>query len=398
MVLGVTGGIAAYKACNLASRLRQDGAHVTVIMTRSAEEFVTPLTFQALTGRKAITRQFDAAEEWDTQHISLAKKADIVIVAPATANLLGKHASGVADDFLTTFLLAVRAPILIAPAMNSNMYFHPSVQKNIEILRGRGIHIIEPGEGHLACGDVGPGRMAEPETILAEAERVLARQKDLAGVRVLVTAGPTREHIDRVRYISNPSSGKMGIALAEEARNRGAQVTLVLGPTHLPVPSNLQVIRVTSADEMAQRVFEREHETDIIIGAAAVSDFKPAKKVTEKVKKEHAETSLELERTTDILQTVGERKGNLFLVGFGAETEEFEANARKKLSEKNLDLIVVNDVSGTATGFASEQNSGIILDRDGNVREIPLLSKREMAAVIWDHIISLRSKLRQPVA
>lgn len=392
VVLGVTGGIAAFKSCSVASTLRQNGAKVTGIMTKHAQEFVTPLTFHSLTGNKVVTGLFGDDETWDSQHIALSKSADIVIVTPATANLIGKHAQGIADDFLTTFLLAVRAPILMAPAMNSNMYLHAATQENMTRLKQRGIHFVDPGEGHLACGDIGPGRMAEPEEIILAAEKLLSRSRDLDGLKVLVSAGPTREFLDPARFLSNPSTGKMGIAVAEEARDRGAKVTLVLGPTHLPDPAGMATVRVQSAEEMAQEVFAREDSSDVIICAAAVSDFKPKEKLAHKKKKSESDEALSLERTTDILGTLGTRKGKKILVGFAAESDNLEENAKVKLKEKNSDLVFANAISGEDSAFASDSNAGTLFARNGSSEAIPAMSKRAVAARIWGKIAILRNE------
>ncbi|WP_188816560.1 bifunctional phosphopantothenoylcysteine decarboxylase/phosphopantothenate--cysteine ligase CoaBC [Calditerricola satsumensis] len=380
ILLGVTGGIAAYKAAALTSRLVQQGADVHVILTEAAARFVTPLTFQALSRNAVHT---DVLEEKDPRviaHIDLADRADLVIVAPATANFLAKAACGLADDMLSAVLLATRAPVLLAPAMNVNMYRHPAVQANLARLRAWGWHVVEPGEGYLACGWTGKGRMAEPEAIAAAAEALLAGQRDLAGLRILVTAGATQEALDPVRYLTNRSSGKMGYAIAEEAARRGAEVILVTGPTALEPPADVRVVRVTTAQEMYEAVLDAYPRVDVVIKAAAVADYRPKTVHAQKMKKGAETLVLELERTPDILQTLGERKAHQFLVGFAAETERVADYAQEKLKRKNLDLVVANDVTQEGAGFGADTNIVAVYDRDGLVAEWPKLPKREVAA------------------
>jgi phosphopantothenoylcysteine decarboxylase/phosphopantothenate--cysteine ligase len=394
IVLGVSGGIAAYKSAELARRLQDRGFSVRVVMTASAQKFVAPLTFAALTGERVITGLF-ASESGNAtlssaiDHIGVAQEADLLLVAPATADTLAKFAHGIADDFLTTTYLAYAGPVLVAPAMNSNMWAHPATAGNIATLRARGVHVVEPGAGELACGMVGPGRLAEPECIADAAERILnapALSQDLAGKRVLITAGPTREPIDPVRYISNRSSGKMGFALAEEARDRGASVTVVCGPASAAPPSDCTIVPVETAQQMYDRVMENLDDAQIVVMAAAVADYRPAAPATQKVKKDQAPPALELEPTQDILQAVGASKGGRILVGFAAETENLLANADRKLRAKNCDLLVANLV-GEGLAFDAEDNQGLILTVAGDVIEINRMSKRQMAGRIFDTVL-----------
>ncbi len=389
IVLGVSGGIAAYKACDLASKLRQSGADVTVIMTRAAQQFVTSLTFQSLVQRPVITGLFSQVEEWEIEHISVAQKASLAVIAPATANVIGKLAAGIADDFLSTFVLATRAPIVVCPAMNCDMYANSAVQENLEKLKKRGFHIVEPEEGMLACGDMGKGRLANVQSILERIVSLLSTSRDFDGVKILVTAGPTHEHIDPVRYITNPSSGKMGYALADAARERGAEVVLVSGPTSLASPNGIETVRVKSAEEMAKAVLERAKGCDVIIGAAAVSDYAPAQTSSQKVKKTKTDVNLTLKPTLDIMAELGKRKGKKILVGFSVETCDLIENSTKKLAKKNLDLIVCNDVTRPGAGFAADTNIVTVLDRKGGSRELPMMSKKETAHKILDEIKKL---------
>jgi len=384
VVLGVTGGIAAYKACEIVRGLRKRGCSVTVVMTRGAEQFVTPVTFQALSGRKAITSLFDLGEA-DIQHLALARECRLLLIAPATANLLGKLASGIADDFLTTFALAVRSPFLIAPAMNPKMWAHAAVQENVRRLEERGCLFIGPDEGPMAEEAWGVGRLAEPERIVDRALEILGSRRSLAGRQLLVTAGPTRERIDAVRFLSNASSGKMGYAIASAAVRRGADVTLVSGPTSLPDPEGVRVIRVTSAAEMREAVLGALPAATVVVKAAAVSDFAAAAPVDRKVKKNGAPLTLDLVSTPDILKEIAAVKEGRFVVGFAAETEDVVANARKKLLEKGLDLIVANDVSGGAI-FGDEEGAVVIVDRQGREERFGPASKHEIAEHLLDMI------------
>ncbi len=387
IVLGISGGIAAYKACDIVSNLVKKGAHVDCIMTRNAVEFITPLSLQSISQNKVIMDMFEKTANWEIEHISLAKKADLLVIAPATANIIGKLAAGIADDMLSTTVMATKAPVLIAPAMNTNMYNHPIVQANINRLKSLGFRFIPPASGRLACGDVGEGKLAPVETIVAEIEKLLTKPQDFSGKKILVTAGPTREAIDPVRFISNHSSGKMGYALAEAAVFRGADVTLISGPVALPKPFGLDsFIAVESAAEMHRAVMENYPKTDIIIMAAAVGDFTPKQKSSQKIKKGDGLLTLELEKATDILAELGKVKGTRFLVGFAAETQKVQEYAGAKLIQKNLDFIVANDLTQEGAGFGAETNIVKILDASGKVEEFPLMSKLELSHIILDRI------------
>jgi len=391
VVLGVTGCIGAYKACEVLRELQRRGAEVRVVMTAAATRFVAPMTFEALSRHPVFHDQWAPGANGDIRHISLADEADLLLVAPATANILGKFARGIADDALSTLYLATRAPVLVAPAMNVNMYEHPAVQENLAALRARGVFVVEPGSGYLACGWLGKGRLAEPDEIVDAAMAVLARRHDLEGETVLVTAGPTVEDIDPVRYVSNRSSGKMGYRLAEAARDRGAKVILVSGPTSLEAPHGVEVVSVRSAQDMQRAVAEHVGPATVVIAAAAVSDFRPAETSPSKVKKDSGPVSLALVRTPDILHGLGEAKGARVLVGFAAETEDLVANARKKLESKNLDLVVGNDVTAEQAGFGADTNAVILLKRDGGRVDVPVASKREVADRILDEVRALRA-------
>jgi phosphopantothenoylcysteine decarboxylase/phosphopantothenate--cysteine ligase len=347
------------------------------------------MTFEALSGRPVFVDQFALGAESDIRHISLADAADLLLVAPATANALGKFAHGIADDALSTLFLATRAPVLVAPAMNVNMFDHPAVVENIARLRARGVEFVEPGTGYLACGWLGKGRLAEVPDIVSAAMAVLARRKTLDGQTVVVTAGPTVEDIDPVRFVSNRSSGRMGYRLAEAARDRGARVVLVSGPTALAVPTGVEVVAVRSAEEMARAVAEHAASASVVVMAAAVSDYRPAEMAPQKLKKQAGPARLDLVRTPDILSSLGRAKGGRLLVGFAAETEKVLENARLKRAEKNLDLIVANDVGREGSGFGAEQNAAVLIDAQGEM-ELPLMSKRELAERIWDRIEALR--------
>jgi phosphopantothenoylcysteine decarboxylase/phosphopantothenate--cysteine ligase len=389
IVLGLSGGIACYKAAELARLLIRGGATVRVVMTAGARQFITPLTLQTLSGHPVATDTFDLTQESEIGHIRLADSADAVVVAPATANIIGKIAAGIGDDLLTTVLLATRAPVLLAPSMNVNMYDNPLVQANLSRLRAHGFRIVEPGEGFLACGWEGKGRLAEPEVILAEIERSVSSQ-DLRGERVLVTAGPNREPIDPVRFISNRSTGRMGFAIAAAAWRRGADVSLVAGPSALPTPHGVGRRDVVTAEEMRQAVAAEFEAATILFMAAAVADYRPARVAPQKLKKGTGRLALELDRTVDILAELAPRKGNRFVVGFAAETEQVLANAARKLAEKKLDLIVANDVAGTDTGFAVDTNAVTMIDRSGHREVVPLMSKDAVADRIIDRVVQLK--------
>ena len=390
IVVGVTGGIAAYKACELVSRLKKRGAQVRVVLTDHACRFVPPLTFETLSGSPASTDTF--APRRELEHIALAKWADLFLIAPATANCLAKLANGIADDLLSTTALAMTCPVLIAPAMNANMYRHPATQANIETLRGRGVRFVGPGTGHLACGDDDVGRMCEPEKIAEAAEAILNVRQDFAGVKVLVTAGPTVERIDPVRYITNRSSGKMGYAIAEAARDRGAQVCLVSGPVNLARPAGIDVVGVEASAELCEAVLNRGEWADVVIQAAAPADFRPVKMADSKIKKTGAGMTLQLENTTDIAAELGRRKHEgQILVAFAAETNDVLENARGKLQKKNADLVVANDVSRSDAGFGVDTNAVTLITRE-DARALPLLTKRETADGILDRVAEMRAR------
>jgi phosphopantothenoylcysteine decarboxylase/phosphopantothenate--cysteine ligase len=391
VVLGVTGCIGAYKACEVLRELQRRGVDVHVVMTEHATRFVGAMTFEALSRHPVFIDQFALGAEGDIRHISVADAADLLLVAPATANTLGKFARGIADDALSTLFLATTAPVLIAPAMNVNMFRHPAVIENLEMLRARGVGVIEPGTGYLACGWLGEGRLAEVPEIVEAAMSALQRRRSLEGESVVVTAGPTVEDIDPVRFISNRSSGRMGYRLAEVARDRGAKVVLVAGPTALAAPRGVEVVAVRSADEMAKAVLDKAAAAGIVAMAAAVSDYRPAEKATSKVKKQDGGQKLDLVRTPDILKSLGESKEKRFLIGFAAETERLLESARKKRTEKRVDLMVANDVSRNGAGFASDKNAAVLIDAKGET-ELPLMSKRELAERIWDRVAELRAR------
>ncbi|KMK77156.1 bifunctional phosphopantothenoylcysteine decarboxylase/phosphopantothenate--cysteine ligase CoaBC [Alkalihalobacillus pseudalcaliphilus] len=390
IVIGVTGGIAAFKAAALTSKLVQAGAHVKVIMTESATEFVTPLTFQALSREPVYTNTFIEPDPTKIAHIELADWADAFIIAPATANIIGKLANGLADDMLTTTLLATKAPIYMAPAMNVNMYNQPAVQRNMQQLMEDGIQFIDANAGYLACGWIGKGRLAEPEEIVEYLEQAFIRSDNkgshLAGKSVLITAGPTQEKIDPVRYFTNHSSGKMGYALAKIAYLRGADVTLITGPTNIEPPLGVKVVQVLSAQDMYQEVIERFEQTDIMIKSAAVADYRPAETFEQKRKKQPGDWSLQLERTQDILAKLGALKQDQVLIGFAAETNNVEENALGKLERKHLDVIVANDISQEGAGFKGDTNEVVIFTKDGHRFEVPQAQKVEVADKILTEI------------
>ncbi|MDP3286574.1 MAG: bifunctional phosphopantothenoylcysteine decarboxylase/phosphopantothenate--cysteine ligase CoaBC [Desulfobacterales bacterium] len=390
IVLGVSGGIAAYKSAELLRLIKKQDANVRVIMTKNASAFVGSLTFEALSGNPVCTDLFENGGNSSIRHIEWAKEADAVVVAPATANIIGKLAGGIADDALSTFLLAVTCPVMICPSMNTNMYEKISVRRNLNILKEDGYFIVEPSEGELACGTTGQGRLPDPEEILDRLMYCLA-PKDFKGKRVLVTAGPTREHMDPVRYISNPSSGRMGYAVARAAEHRGADVVLVSGPANLKVPVNVEIIRTGSAKEMAAAVFGHMKKADIIIKTAAVSDYMPSVTAKQKMKKGEGETTLLLRKTDDILLELGKKKKNKILVGFAAETENLEKNAKEKLARKNLDIIAGNLLDGESSGFGTETNKVILFFRNGKKEILPLLEKESVAHILLDRILDLKA-------
>ena len=386
VVLGVTGGIAAYKMPNVARMLKKMHCNVHVIMTQNATNFITATTFETLTGNKCLIDTFDRNFEFSVEHVAIAKQADLVLIAPATANVIGKIAGGIADDMLTTTVMACTCKILIAPAMNHNMYHNSIVQENIEKLKRHGYEIIDPVCGMLANGDTGDGKLPSEETLVSYVVRELAHEKDLHGKKVLVTAGPTQEAIDPVRYITNHSTGKMGYALAEAAMLRGAEVTLISGPTAIEPPMFVNVIPIISAQEMFEKVATNATENDIIIKAAAVADYRPKEVCDEKIKKSDHDTEIELERTTDILAYLGKNKGKTFLCGFSMETENMLENSRRKLDKKNLDMIVANNLKDKGAGFGVDTNLITIITRDREL-QIELMSKQDAANCILDEII-----------
>ncbi len=393
IVLGVTGGIAAYKSAEIVSRLRHSGANVHVIMTRNATEFIAPLTFQTLSANQVVTDTFEAPEYWNVEHVALAKLADIFVVAPATANILAKMASGIADDMLSTTLLATKAQILVAPAMNTGMWTAPATQNNVKVLKERGVRMIGPESGMLACGDEGAGRMSEPEMIVEEICRILSRKQDYAGKKVLITAGATRERLDPVRFITNDSSGKMGFAIAEAARDRGAEVTVIRGSVTAEIPAGIHMIRIESARELYDAMMQKAPEQDVIIQAAAVSDYRPAEQKDRKIKKESgSDLTLILTENPDIAKAVGEqKKPGQTLVGFAAETDNLLKNAKSKLGKKKLDLIVANDVTKPGAGFNVDTNIAVLITSDGSTEE-PLQTKRQLAERILDKVLEIRNK------
>lgn len=390
ILLGVTGGIAAYKIANLASMLKKQKANVRVIMTKNACQFITPITFETLTAQKVYTDTFDRDFEFKVDHIELGKWADVFLIAPATANVIGKLANGIADDMLTTTALAVRCPLVVAPAMNTAMYENRAVKHNIMKLRTNGMEIILPASGHLACGDTGAGKMPEPELLMEYIKRAVYKKKDLAGKKVCVSAGPTREAIDPVRYISNNSTGKMGVEIAKMAAYRGAKVSLVLGPSNVFVPDFINRIDIKSAEDMYEEIMKISDAQDIIIKAAAVADYTPANYSSEKIKKKEGDLTIELSRTKDILKELGERKNNnpkrQFICGFSMETENIEENSRKKLVSKNVDMIVANNLKVEGAGFGTDTNVVSIFTKDQEVI-LDKLSKLEVAEKIFDEIV-----------
>lgn len=389
VVLAVTGSIAAYKIANLASALKKLHADVTVLMTENATNFINPITFETLTGNKCLVDTFDRNFQYNVEHVSVAKQADVVLIAPASANVIGKMANGIADDMLTTTVLACKCPKLVAPAMNTNMYENPIVQDNIEKLKKYGFEVIAPATGYLACGDTGAGKMPEPETLLSYILQKIACEKDMLGKKVLITAGPTQEKIDPVRYMTNHSTGKMGYALAENCARRGAEVTLVTGPVAIEPPMFVKTVPVVSAADMAEAVRGCYEKQDIIIKAAAVADYRPAHTSEEKVKKQEGDLSVEMERTEDILAYLGaHKKKGQFLCGFSMETEHMLDNSRAKLEKKKADMIVANNLKVQGAGFGTDTNVVTLITKDG-CKELPMMSKAEVAARIINEILEM---------
>lgn len=386
VVLGVTGSIAAYKIANLASSLVKKGANVHVIMTKNATNFINPITFETLTGNKCLVDTFDRNFEFSVEHVSLAKQADIFMVAPASANVIGKIANGIADDMLTTTIMACKCHKVISPAMNTNMFENPIVQDNLEKLKKYGYEVIDPASGYLACGDTGAGKMPEPTVLESYIMKNIAMEKDMAGKKVLITAGPTMEAIDPVRFISNHSTGKMGYALAKIAMERGAEVTLVTGKTYIEKPDFVKIVDVKSAKEMFDAVDKEFDSKDIIIMSAAVADYRPKTVADEKIKKKDGESTIELERTDDILGTMSKRKKNQFLCGFSMETEHMVENSKKKLEKKNLDMICANNLKVEGAGFGTDTNVVTLITKE-NETQLPIMSKEQVANEILTEII-----------
>ncbi|NLI89324.1 MAG: bifunctional phosphopantothenoylcysteine decarboxylase/phosphopantothenate--cysteine ligase CoaBC [Epulopiscium sp.] len=382
IVIGVTGGIAAYKMLDVTSTLRKKGYEVDVIMTKNACEFVQPLSFQTISGNKVIVDTFEPVPRWEVEHIELAKKADLFLVAPATANILGKIANGIADDMLTTTIMATKAPVILAPAMNTNMYDNPIVQENIEYLKQKGYEFIEPASGFLACGDIGKGRLASPEDITDKVISSLEKDRSLDGRRILITAGPTIEEIDPVRYLSNHSSGKMGYEIAEEAVKMGADVRLISGPTSLPCPKGVKRIGVKSARDMYQAVHQEFDWSDVVIKVAAVADYRPVEVSSNKLKKDKDNLTIELEKNPDILKSLGEKKANKILIGFAAESNNLIDYASKKLKDKNLDFIVANNITEEGAGFGGDTNLVTIIKSDGSIKSYEKMTKKEVARIV----------------
>ncbi len=392
IVMGVTGGIAAYKAVEVVSRLKKAGYTVHVIMTKSATEFVTPLTFREMSGNPVVTDMWAEPKTWNVQHIALASSADLFLIVPATANIIGKMANGIADDMLSTTVMATTAPVLLAPAMNTNMYLNPITGQNLAKLAGLGYHIMEPDAGLLACGVEGPGRLPEPAVIVEKVTAILNNGRQLAGKRILVTAAGTREPIDPVRYIGNRSSGKMGYAIAREASSRGADVILISGPADLAAPPGVSVKRVETALQMRDAVLAEFASVDVVVKAAAVADYRPELAVEHKIKKAGETLTLNLVKNPDILLELGQRKKQQLLIGFAAETQELLQHAREKLTRKNLDLVIANDVTLPGAGFNIDTNIVKLIDKNGQVEELPQLSKQQVAAIIIDKICAMLTK------
>lgn len=386
VVLGVCGGIAAYKALDVVSRLIKQNIEVDVIMTNSATKFVTPLSFQSLSANEVVVDMFNEPKYWEIQHISLAKKSDLMVIVPATANVIGKVANGIADDMLSTTIMATKAPVIFAPAMNTNMYENPIVQNNIEKLKSFGYDFIEPSSGRLACGDTGRGKLQDTEIITDCILSRLNENKDLKGKKVLVTAGPTIAKLDPVRFITNRSTGKMGYAIAEEARDRGANVVLVSGPTSLKKPYGVNIINVNTNEEMLNAVLENFHDSDIVIKSAAVADYKPKNYSNKKIKKGEGDLNIVFERDSDILKTLGDNKSNQILVGFAAESNDLLENAKEKLKRKNLDYIVANDITSNDTGFATDDNKVTIIGEDNSIVSLEKMCKKSVARELFNII------------
>ena len=394
VVIGVSGGIAVYKACDIVSRLKKLNANVHVIMTNNATEFVTPLTFQSLSQNYVVNDMFKEPKTWDVEHISVAKKADVFLIAPATANVIGKIANGICDDMLTTTVMATTGKVLIAPAMNTNMYRNPILQRNITILKELGYNFVNPESGRLACGDVGEGKLAQPEVIVNEVVNLLTdEEKDLQGQKIMITAGPTVESIDPVRYLTNRSTGKMGYAIAKQAANRGAEVTLVSGPTNIAPPSNIKkLIKIESAKDMYNAIIENFDDNQVIIKSAAVADYKPKTYSDKKIKKNDDDLVIKLDRNKDIAYELGKIKKDKILVGFAAETNDIIENAKGKIQKKNFDFIVANDLTEEGAGFGTDTNIVKIIDKEGNINKYPQMKKDEVANVILDKVKSLLKK------
>ena len=387
VVIGVSGGIAVYKVLDVVSKLKKLNINVNIIMTKSATQFVTPLSFQSLSQNYVVCDIFDDPKTWDVEHIALAKKADLFLVAPATANIIGKIANGIADDMLTTTIMATNAKIVIAPAMNTNMYKNKILQKNIKTLKDLGYHFIDPDSGRLACGDIGEGKLANTDKIVDEVVKILYKENDLEGKKILITAGPTRESIDPMRYITNRSTGKMGYNIAIEAIKRGAKVTLISGPTNLEVPKGLhKFIQIESAKQMYDEVITNLDDNDVIIKSAAVRDYKPANYYDKKIKKSDDDLYLKLERNKDIAKEIGKLKKDKILVGFAAETDDIIENAKSKVIKKNMDFIVANDLTKEGAGFSVDTNIVKIIDKEGDITDYPIMKKEEVANIILDKI------------
>lgn len=387
VVIGVSGGIAVYKVLDVVSKLKKLNINVNIIMTKSATQFVTPLSFQSLSQNYVVCDIFDDPKTWDVEHIALAKKADLFLVAPATANIIGKIANGIADDMLTTTIMATNAKIVIAPAMNTNMYKNKILQKNIKTLKDLGYHFIDPDSGRLACGDIGEGKLANTDKIVDEVVKILYKENDLEGKKILITAGPTIESIDPMRYITNRSTGKMGYNIAIEAIKRGAKVTLISGPTNLEVPKGLhKFIQIESAKQMYDEVITNLDDNDVIIKSAAVADYKPANYYDKKIKKSDDDLYLKLERNKDIAKEIGKLKKDKILVGFAAETDDIIENAKSKVIKKNMDFIVANDLTKEGAGFSVDTNIVKIIDKEGDITDYPIMKKEEVANIILDKI------------
>ena len=393
IVFGVTGGIAAYKSCEAVSRLKKLGATVCVIMTKNATEFVAPLTFETLSNQPCVVDTFARPERWEVEHVSLAKRADLFVIAPATANIMAKLAHGIADDMLSTTCLATRAPMLIAPAMNTGMWENIATQENLKILQARGMHFVGPEGGYLACGDVGAGRMSEPAQIVERCVQLLTAKRDMQGLRVLITAGPTCENIDPVRFITNRSSGKMGYAVAQMAAERGAEVLLVSGPSALAIPANVKAVKVETTNEMLEACLAAYDKMDIVIKAAAVADYRPRDVAEQKIKKKTDDAlTVVMDKNPDILKTLGGKKTHQVLVGFAAETQNLLENARDKVVKKNLDMIVANDVTAAGAGFNADTNIVKFLFANGEVRSLEQMPKVDVANCILDEALKIRQQ------